>query len=99
MKKISKNSQRNRAMKIEINHDTDTRNYVKNGMNLDCYYIPKVEEARREKVLQCLCCYKLDSHMAYEWPKKNGIKICSICAARGHTWKVCEMGNRKTYMY
>ena len=46
---ILKDSQGNRTMKIEINHDADTRNYVKNGMDLDCYYIPRVEEARREK--------------------------------------------------
>ena len=32
--------------------------------------------------------------MAHECPKKNGIKICSICAERGHAWKVCEMGDR-----
>ena len=38
-------------MKIEINHDAHTRNYVKNGMNLDYYSIPRVEEVRREKVL------------------------------------------------
>ena len=91
---ISKESQRNKIMKIVINRDADTRNYVKNGMDLDCYYIPRVEEVKREKVLQCLCCYRLDSHMAHECLKKNGIKICSICAGRGHTWKVCEMGDR-----
>ena len=94
VKFISTDSQRNRTMKIEINNDADTRGYIKNGMDLDCYYIPKVEEARRDNVLQCLCCYQLDSHMAHECPKKNGIKICSICAGRGHSWKVCEMGNR-----
>ena len=32
--------------------------------------------------------------MVHECPKKNGIKICSVCAGRGHTWKVCEMGDR-----
>ena len=63
-------------------------------MDLDCYYIPRVEETRREKVLQCLCCQKLDSHMVHEYPKKSEIKVCSICAGRGHTWKVCEMGDR-----
>ena len=73
-------------MKIEINHDAHTRNYVKNGMDLDSYYIPRVEEARREKILQCLFFYKLDSHMAYECPKKNGIKICSICDGRFVKW-------------
>ena len=94
IKFISKESQRNRTMKLVINHDTDTRNYVKIGMDLDCYYILRVEEARKEKVLQCLCCYTLDNHMVHECPKKNGIKVCSICARRGHTWKVCEMGDR-----
>ena len=63
-------------------------------MDLDCYCILRVEEARMEKVLQCQYCCKLDSHLAPECPKKNGIKICSMCAGRGHTWKVCEMSNR-----
>ena len=94
VKIISKDSQRNRTMKIEINLDADTRNYIKNRMDLDCYFIPREEEARKEKVLQCLCSYKLNGHMAHECPKKNGVKICSICAGRGHSWKVCEMGNR-----
>ena len=94
VKFIPTDSHRNKTMKIEINNDADTKNYMKNGMHLDCYYIPKVEEARRDKVLQCLCCYKLDSHMAHECPKRNRVKISSICAGRGHSWKVCEMGNR-----
>ena len=76
-----------------INYDADTRNYVKNGINLDWYYIPIVEEARWEKVLQCLYCYRIDSHMVHECLKKNGIKICLIYAGRGHTCKVCEMGD------
>ena len=46
---ISKEIQRNRTMKIVINHDIDTRNYVKNGMDLDWYYIARIEGARREK--------------------------------------------------
>ena len=33
--------------------------------------------------------------MAHECPKKNEIKVCSICAGREHTWKMCEMGDRK----
>ena len=45
------------------------------GIDLDCNYIPRVEEARREKTLQCLCCYILDSYMTHEWSKKNGIKV------------------------
>ena len=55
------------------------------------YYIPKTEEARQERIMQCLCCYRLDNHMTHECPKKNGIKLCSICAGRGHTWKVYEI--------
>ena len=57
-------------MKLEVNHDADASNYVKNGMDLDCYYVPRVEKARIEKVLQCPSCYKLNSHMPHECPKK-----------------------------
>ena len=36
-------------MKIEVNNDVDATNYVTNWMDLDCYYVPRVEEARRKK--------------------------------------------------
>ena len=56
-------------MKLEIDHTADVKGLINNGMDLDAYYIPKVEAVRVEKVLQCLCCYKLDHHKAHECPR------------------------------
>ena len=61
-------------------------------MDVDTYYIPKVEAARVEKILQCLCCFKLNHHKAHERPKRLGIKICFIFA-KGHSWKNWEHDN------
>ena len=62
-------------------------------MNLDYYYIPKVEAARQERVLQCLCCYKLDQNIANKRPKRLRVKICSICTGKGYSWNNCEHDN------
>ena len=65
-------------MKLEIDQTVDVKGLIKNEMNLDAYYIPKVEAARVEKILQYLCCYKLDYHKVQECPKRLEIKIYSI---------------------
>ena len=71
-------------MKLKIYQTADVEGIIKMEWTL----IPIT--ARVEKILQCLCCYKLDHHKAHECPKRLEIKICSICAGKG---KNCEHGN------
>ena len=52
-------------MKLEIDQKA-VKGLIKNSMDLDVYYIPKVEASKR-----------------------LGIKVCSICAGKGHSWKNC----------
>ena len=83
---ISKDSQKKRTTKLEIDQTADVKGLIKNGIDFHAYYIPKAEADRVEKILKCLCCYKLDHHKAHKCPKRLGIKICSICT--GKCWKI-----------
>ena len=71
---ISKDSQKKRTEEIE--QTADVNRLIKNGMDLDSYYIPKVEAARQKRVLQSLCCSKLDQHMAHKCPKLDYNLLC-----------------------
>ena len=90
---ISKHSQKKRTVKLEIDQTADVKDPIKKRMDLDAYYILKVEAARVEKIQQCLYCYKLDHHKSRECSKRLRIKICSICAGKEHLWKNCKHDN------
>lgn len=88
VEQINKFPNRN-ILKIQFTTTRTTKKATEYGLLALCMSIPeyriKLEEYTPISI--CIRCYKLDDHFSSNCPKDHSYKICSECAATGHTWR------------
>ncbi|MPC22836.1 hypothetical protein E2C01_015863 [Portunus trituberculatus] len=53
----------------------------------------KIEEFT--PITTCFKCYAIEDHTTAKCPKPKDYKICSECSSQNHTWKECDVNNKK----
>ena len=70
---------------------------VETGIKLYHYSFPPscISRDKFVKITICYKCYKLDSHIASSCPENLNFKACSQCSSHTHTFRECDIRQKK----
>ena len=95
MTKVIKLPNARRVIKIITPNTTVAKNLLENGVTLFNTRVPShnISQEKYAHVNACMKCYQLEKHNTKACPSKT--KVCSECAATGHTFKECTAALKK----
>ena len=55
----------------------------------------QISKERYINIPYCMKCYDIDDHVTNQCPKPQGYQICSECSSQDHTWRNCQIEEKK----
>ena len=85
------------TVKLVCSTNEMAKRVLNSGVLLFNLSIPPGNVIQEEFVYLSTCyrCYAIDDHMASSCSKPKDYKVCSVCAAKGHTFKQCTSNIKK----